>query len=426
MGAIARHRKEILPEMPCLTPMAAGTAPQHGPLDGVKVVDFSRAMAGPFCTMLLGDLGADVIKVEPQKGDDTRSWSPPEMNGVSAYFMSANRNKKSIVLDLKHERSAEIVARMAAEADVVVENFRPGVADRLGIGYATMSAANRRLVYCSISGFGQTGPYRERAGFDLTVLAVSGLMSLTGEEGRPPVKFGVPITDINAGLFSAVAILSALYRREIDGEGQYIDMSMLDASLLTLTHQATSYFATGKNPKRLGSAHSSIAPYQVYATADGFVSVAVGSEKLWKDFCTALGMDELMADGRLGTNPLRVKNRDYLNARLDVRFLGLTTGEAVRLLEGAGIPVAPINSVGEALSDPQVRARGMVKDVNHPVYGEVKSIGSPFTMSRTPGSVRLGAPLLGEHTGEILASLGYSGEEIEEMVAKGAAFRSGQ
>ncbi len=403
--------------MPSLSPKA-----KAGPLNNITVLDFSRAMAGPFCTMLLGDLGADVIKVEPEKGDDTRSWAPPEIRGMSTYFMSANRNKRSIAIDLRSPGSAEIVRRLAARADVVVENFRPGVAGRLGIGYDALSAHNRKMVYCSISGFGQSGPYRERPGFDLTVLALSGLMSLTGEEGRPPVKFGVPITDITSGLFAAVAILSALYSREETGRGQYIDMSMLDANMLTLTHQATSYFATGKNPGRLGSAHASIAPYQVYRTADGYVSVAVGSEKLWKDFCIAVGMEDLLSDPELTTNPLRVRNRAHLNSRLDPAFASITTAEAVRRLGEAGIPVAPINSVGEAAEDRQVKERGMVMETESPIYGKVRGLGTPFAMSSTPGSVRLAAPVLGEHTVAILRSLDFSDEEIGSMLAGKVVF----
>lgn len=399
---------------------------RKGPLEGIRVLDFTRAMSGPFCTMLLGDLGADVIKVEPESGDDTRVWAPPEVSGMSTYFMSANRNKKSVALDLRKEKCAEIVRRLAARSDVVVENFRPGIADRLGVGYATLSSHNSRIVYCSISGFGQTGPYRERPGFDLTVLAVSGLMSLTGEEGRPPVKFGVPITDITAGLFAAVAILSALYSRSVSGRGQYIDMSMLDANMLTLTHQATSYFATGRNPDRLGSAHPSIAPYQVYATSDGYVSVAVGSEKLWRAFCAAMGMEQIAEDPDLRTNPLRVRNRKLLNSRLEPAFVALKTSDAVRRLEDAGIPAAAINRMSDLVDDPQVKARGMIGKTSHPVYGSTKSIGSPFALSETPGTVRLAAPLLGEHTVQLLESLGFTGGEIEGLIADRTVFARGK
>ncbi len=399
---------------------------KSGPLSDIRVLDFSRAMSGPFCTMLLGDLGADVIKVESEEGDDTRAWAPPEINGMSTYFMSANRNKRSISMDLRKGASAEVVKRIAENADIVVENFRPGVAKKLGVDYDSLSKHNERMIYCSISGFGQDGPYRERPGFDLTVLALSGLMSLTGEEGRPPVKFGVPITDMISGLFAAIALLSALYRRGENGKGQYIDMSMLDANMLTLTHQATSYFATGNNPKRLGSAHASIAPYQVYSTSDGYVSVAVGSEKLWKDFCMAMTLEELLNDPLLLTNPMRVRNRNHMNTMLEPAFSSMSTAQAVERLAAAGIPVAPINSVSQALADPQVMLRGMVTELSHPSYGSVKSLGTPFKLSRTPGSVRLAAPVLGEHTLEILRWLDFSEEQIGKMLGEKSVFAPGR
>lgn len=395
-----------------------------GPLDGIGVLDFTRAMSGPFCTMLLGDLGAEVIKVEPEQGDDTRAWAPPEVRGMSTYFMSANRNKLSVALDLRRAECAEIVKRLAQRSDIVVENFRPGVAARLGIDYDTLSEYNSRLIYCSLSGYGQTGPYSGRPGFDLTVLAVSGLMSLTGEEGRPPVKFGVPITDITAGLFAAIAILSALHHREKTGRGQFVDLSMLDANMLTLTHQATSYFATGINPGRLGSAHPSIAPYQVYATSDGYIAIAVGSEKLWREFCAAMEMKELLNEPALLTNPLRVKNRSMLNSRLEPAFARLTTSEAASMLERAGIPAAPINTMSDLVTDPQVMARSMIGEITHPVYGTVRSLGSPFSLSETPGSVRLPAPVLGEHTVGVLGKLGFGKDEIGAMLEGRVAFSS--
>ncbi len=391
----------------------------RGALSGIKVMDFTRAMAGPFGTMLLGDLGADVMKIEPPGGDETRKWAPPYMNGVSSYFLSANRNKKSLCLDLKGEGAGEIVSAIAREADVVVENFRPGTAEKLGIGYEELRSVNPGLIYCSISGFGQSGPGKLKPGFDLTVLASSGLMSVTGEEGRPPVKFGVPVTDITAGMFAVISILGALYHRQLTGEGQYIDMSMLDASMLTLTHQATGFFATGINPGPMGSAHASIAPYQVYATSDGYISVAAGSERIWKMLCNALGLEGLMDDPLLSDNARRVENRKYLNSRLEPKFASLSTDDALSILQEGGVPVSRVNRISDLENDPQVKHRNMISEFTHPVYGSGKQLGTPFKMDRTPGSLRMPPPLLGEHTEEILDSVGYSKEAISSLIGKG-------
>ena len=383
------------------------------------MLDFTRVMAGPFCTMLLGDLGADVVKVEPPGGEDTRAWGPPWMGKDSAYFRSANRNKRSIVLNLRKPESATIVERLAKWADIVVENFRPGVADRLGIGYKQLSKLNPRIIYCSISGFGQTGPYRDKPGYDVVALAMSGLMSITGEPGRPPVKFGVPIADITTAVFAALSITAALYWREKTGKGQYIDMALLDTQITILSHQAFNYFASGEEPKRMGSAHPNIAPYQAFETKDGYIILAVGSEKLWEEFCKAVGRPDLMNDPRFRSNADRVVNRDALVKELTRIFKADSTSKWVERLEKAGIPVAPVLSVSEALSNPHVKHRGMVLEIEHPKLGRIKMLGTPFKFSETPGEVRLPPPSLGQHTDQILRELGFTSAEIRELRERG-------
>lgn len=392
------------------------------PLAGIRVLDFTRAMAGPFATMLLGDLGSDVIKVEPPTGDETRNWAPPHLNGVSSYFLSANRNKRSICLDLKNSLSGNAIRALALKSDVVVENFRPGTAEKLGIDYSTLKEINPKIIYCSISGYGQDGPYREKPGFDLTVLASSGLMSITGEEGGQPVKFGVPVTDITSGLFAVISILSALHHLDRTGKGQYIDLSMMDANMLTLTHQATSYFATQKDPVPLGSAHASIAPYQVYETADGHISIAVGSEKLWRKFCPAIGLEDMAEDPKLSDNSLRVRNRSYLNSLIMPRISSFSTEEALKLMETSGIPASKVNKISDLESDPQVKLRKMLTEIDHPGYGRIRSLGTPFKSSETPGTIRKAPPLLGEHTEEILSQCGFGEVDIKHLISEGAVY----
>jgi len=359
------------------------------PLAGIKVLDFSRVMAGPFATMILGDLGADVIKVEPPQGDDTREWKPPEIGGVAAYFLSANKNKRSIVIDLKNPKSKVVVERLTKWADVVVENFRPGVAAKLGVDYGTLSKINPKIIYCSISGFGQTGPYRDKPGYDLTILAMSGHMYITGEPGRPPVKFGVPITDLTSGMMAVIAILAALRQRELTGRGTYIDLSMLDTQVYLLVNQAFNYFATGRDPERMGSAHPNIAPYQVFEAADGYVAIAVGNDKLWELFCKALGREDLLADERFATNERRVLNREALVDEIERTLKKMSVSEVCRLLDSVGVPNAPVKKVSEVLNDPHVLYRGVVGKVPHPVYGEVPVIKFPAKFSGETLPVRL-------------------------------------
>jgi crotonobetainyl-CoA:carnitine CoA-transferase CaiB-like acyl-CoA transferase len=384
-------------------------------LKGIRVLDLTQAMAGPMATMLLGDLGAEVIKIEPVNGDQTRKWAPPYINGMSAYFLSANRNKKSIALDLKSAEGKKILKKLIENSDIIMENFRPGTMDKMGFSYGEVSDIKRDIIYCSLSGYGQTGPGRDWPGYDLTVLANSGLMSINGEEGRPPVKFGVAIADITAGLFSDIAILSALYERSRTGKGQYIDMSMLDSNFLVLTHQAFNYFATGKNPKKLGSAHSSIAPYQVFEVSDGYIAVTVGTEKLWSKFVDVIGRKDLAEKREFETNVQRVTNREKLASELNQTFKSYKLTELIEKLMNAGIPCAPINSVGDAVENPQIKARDMVTEMDSP-YGKIKMLGTPFKMSLTPGSLRLAPPQLGGNTEEILQSIGYSKEEIELLI----------
>lgn len=388
------------------------------PLKDIKVLDLTQAMAGPFATMLLGDLGAEIIKIEPPKGDQTRSWTPPFIEGMSAYFLSVNRNKKSMVLDLKNEQGLEVLKRLVKSADVVVENFRPGTMKRLGLDYETAKLLNDRLIYCSLSGYGQTGSQKDWPGYDITVLASSGLLSINGEEGRPPMKFGVPIADITSGLFADIAILSALYERTESDKGQYIDMSMLDANFLTLTHQAFNYFATGNNPKKLGSAHASIAPYQVFPTSDGYIAIAVGTEKLWGEFCRCIERLDLLENPLFSSNKNRVEHRTELVKEINNTLESMTTESIFSRLRDAGIPAAPINTVEDAVNNEHLKSREMVTTLKAP-YGEIQMLGTPFKFSRTPGELKNAPPILGQDTDEILRSVGLESKQIEEMKGKG-------
>lgn len=393
-----------------------------GPLNGIKVLDLTQAMAGPMASMTLGDLGADVIKLEPLSGDQTRNWAPPYMEGMSSYFLSANRNKRSISVNLKTKAGMEILKKLVSASDILIENFRPGTMAKFGMGYESASQINKGIIYCSLSGYGQTGQNRDWPGYDLTVLAYSGLLSLNGEEGRSPIKFGVPIADITAGLFSAISILAALHHRDETGKGQFIDMSMLDANFSILTHQALSYLSTGNNPRLLGSAHASIAPYQVFKTSDGFIAVAVGSEKLWQSFCSVIEREDMASDPRFRSNSERVQNRSELVDEINREFAKVKTGDIFRKLLEAGIPASPINRVEDAVNSEQIKERDMVRQVQAP-YGNIKLLGTPFRMSQTPGDVRLHPPMLGEHTHEILESLGFGKEEIERMASEGTINR---
>ncbi|MEM1599060.1 MAG: CaiB/BaiF CoA-transferase family protein [Pyrobaculum sp.] len=386
------------------------------PLAGVRVVDFTAAMAGPFATMLLADLGAEVIKVEPPDGDHARDWGPPFYGEkYSAYFTSINRGKKSIALDLKKPEARDAVYRLVKTSRVVVENFRPGVAQRLGIDYETLKKINPDIVYCSISGFGE-GPHRDLPAYDLVALAMSGLMDLTGEPDRPPVKFAVPITDITAGFYCALYVTAAV----LTNRPGYIEVPLIEAAISLLTHQAAYYFASGEPPRRMGSAHLQIAPYQVFKAKDGYVVLAVGSDHLWKKFCEAIGRPELAEDPRFKTNQDRVKNREEL-----VRIIEeiLATGEVshwVSLMWKHGVAAAPVYNVAQVFQDPHVRHRKIVIDVESP-HGTLKIIRAPVVTNALEVGNYAPPPLLGQHTYEILKELGYADEEIEKLVKSGAA-----
>ncbi|MFF3503434.1 CaiB/BaiF CoA transferase family protein [Streptomyces sp. NPDC003247] len=393
----------------------------EGALRGLKVLDLSRILSGPFCTMVLADLGADVIKVEePRRGDDTRMWGPPFQGQDASYFHSVNRNKRSLAVDLKSPVLLERVQRLACEADVVVENFRPGTAERLGLGYARISASNPGVVYASISGYGQTGPYRRSPGYDAIAQALSGMMSITGESGGDPVRFGVAGADLAAGMFTAIGVLSALHHRERTGQGQLVDVSLLDGQIAWLSYVAAGYFATDEIPRRYGSAHPTIAPYQALPTSDGYVMVAVGNDGLWRTFTQVTGLGELAEDPRYVTNPDRVRHREDLIGLLGKHFVTEPTSHWTQVLGEAGIPVAPINDVRQALEHPQVQAREMVQEVVHSEVGPLRQVASPIKLSGTPAQVREAPPVLGEHTADILGTLGMTEQQLRELADSGA------
>jgi formyl-CoA transferase/CoA:oxalate CoA-transferase len=387
------------------------------PLENTRVLDLTRVLAGPYCTMILADLGAHVIKVEmPGSGDDTRQWGPPFQNGESAYFLSINRNKKSLALNLKRPRGREVFLKLINSSDVLVENFRPGTMESLGLGYETLRASNPGLVYCSISGFGQTGPYNQRPGYDLLMQGMGGLMSITGEEGGPPLKVGIAITDIGAGMWGALGIMAALNHRQRTGQGQLVDVALLDGVVSWLTFMAGIYFATGQNPPKLGSAHPTIVPYQAFQCSDGrWIVVAVGNDNLWLQFLTVIRDEAIASDPRFARNQGRVENRKELVERLERAFLQRDAAYWLLALEAAGVPVGPINTLEDVFRDPQVLARDMLAEMDHPLVGRLNTLGVPVKLSLTPGSLDTPPPLLGEHTREILMGLGYSPEEVEEI-----------
>ena len=382
------------------------------PLTGIRVLDFSRHLAGPFAAMTLGDFGADVVKVEtPGRGDDTRGY-PPYWDGISCYYLSANRNKRSITLNLGTAEGQAIARQLAATADIVIENFRPGTMERWGLGYDDLRRDNERLLYCAISAVGSDGPDRDRAGVDLLMQAYSGLMSITGESGRAPVRVGTSVVDLTAGANAVQGLLLALFVRERAGRGQRVESSLLEGQVSWLTYHAVSHFASGEIPGRLGSAHASVAPYGAYPTRDGFLIVAVASDALWQRFCRTLGREELIADPRFARNPQRCANRDDLDALLTPALATETSAEWARRMDAAGVPCSPVNTLDTVLGLPQVAHREMVVAVPRDDLPDLKLLGIAIKLGDTPGTIRRPPPKLGEHTDEVLAEAGFAASEI--------------
>ena len=390
-------------------------------LAGLRVLDLSRVLAGPYCTMVLADYGADVVKVEePGSGDGTRGWGPPWVGDQSAYFLTANRNKRSLTVDLKTTAGQQIVQQLALCSDVVVENFKVGDAARLGVDYATLAARNPRLVYCSITGYGQTGPAREQAGYDFVVQAQGGIMSITGPVEGEACKVGVAIADITAGLFAATAILAALHERATSGQGQWIDIALLDAQIAWLANVAQNYLVTGEPPRRYGNAHPSIVPYETFATADGHLALAIGTDEQFRKFCQAAGVPALAEEERFRTNQARVEHRSVLVPSLQALLRTRSTAAWLALCAEQKVPAGPINDIPAALADAQVRARGMVQEVEHPSVGRIALLGPVAKFERTPATVRSAPPPLGFHTEEVLAELlGYTASQIARLRAQG-------
>lgn len=394
--------------------MLIGTSDKDGveleaipPLQGIRVIDLTRVLAGPFCTMLLGDMGAEVLKIEePRHGDETRAW-PPLIEGSSAYFRAVNRSKKSVALDLKTAAGRDVLERLIETADVLVENFRPGSLSSLGFGYEQVAAINPRLVYCSISGYGQNGPRSQRPGYDVVIQGESGLMDVTGFPDGQPTRVGIAVTDYLAGLYAIQGILLALVERQRSGKGQQIDLALYDSMLSVMHLPVGILLATGEDPGRFGNDHPSIAPYETIRARDGAVIVAVGNPRLWVQFCDALGRQDLCEDPRFVTNSARLAHRDELRAALQVVFDTIGVDELVQRLEAHNVPCGKLRSVKEALADSQVEARDMLLPLEHPVDGTVTVLGNPIKLSRTPCVIRQPPPRLGEHTGEVLSQLKF-------------------
>jgi crotonobetainyl-CoA:carnitine CoA-transferase CaiB-like acyl-CoA transferase len=400
----------------------SGHARTHrGPLTGVTVLDLTRVMSGPYCTMLLADMGARVIKIEhPCNGDDTRQWGPPFQEGESAYFLSINRNKQSVALDFKHPAGRLVLDRLIARSDVLVENFRPHKLAKMGLDYQTLAAEHRRLIYCSISGFGQTGRRSAEPGYDAVMQAEGGLMSISGTTDGPPIRPGVPIADITSGMFAAYGIALALFNRERTGVGQEVDVGMLDTVVTLLTYQAATFFATGTVPSRLGNRHAIVAPYETLTASDGEFVLAVGNDEQWRRCCAVIGLDALAEDKRFETNQARLSRYDELKAILSERFVTQTRQYWLERLAAAGVPSGSVRNIQEVFAEPQLRDREMLVDVQHSIAGLLTLVGVPVKLSGTPGSIQTAPPMLGEHTEEILrCDLGLSDDQITNLREQG-------
>jgi crotonobetainyl-CoA:carnitine CoA-transferase CaiB-like acyl-CoA transferase len=375
-------------------------------LQGLRVIDLTRVLAGPFCTMMLGDMGAEVIKIEePGQGDETRGWAP-FIDGWSTYFLGVNRNKKSVVLDLKDPQDADALRSLIAKADVLVENFKPGSLAKLGFSYSDVSRLNPRIVYCSISGYGQTGPRAGLSGYDVIIQGESGLMDVTGQPDGPPTRVGIAITDYFAGLYAIQGILLALIERQQTGHGQYVDIALFDSLLSALSLPVGIHFATGQSPQRMGNDHPSIAPYETLRARNGFIIVAAGNPRLWTQLCIAIGAEHLVDDPRFENNTERLRHRTELKRELETRFQQFTLDELIKRLQAHNVPCGQVRSIADALADPQVAAREMVIAIEHPDLGTIKNLGNPVKLSASPAEVRLPPPRLGEHTDEVLKEFG--------------------
>ena len=387
----------------------------HGPLHGITVLDLTRVLSGPYCTMMLADMGARVIKIEqPGRGDDTRAWGPPFQHGESTYFLSINRNKESVTVDFKHPDGRRLLESLIERADVLVENFRPGTLDRLSLGYSHLLSRFPRLIYCSVSGFGQTGPRRSQPGYDAVMQGEGGLMSITGSKDGPPYRLGVAIADIVSGMFAAYGVATGLLSRERTGSGQLVDVGMLDSVAALLTYQAGIYFATGEAPERMGNRHPTIVPYETFEAADGDLVIAVGNDELWRRLCDVLGLGDLATDPRFATNQVRVVNHAELRLILAETLQKRPHQVWIDELTRAGVPCGAVRSLDQVLTDPQLIERGMIASLDHPVAGALNVLGVPVKLSRSPGLVRTPPPLLGEHTTRVLTEdLGLDAMAIE-------------